>query len=156
MDTRAAFWAGVISGFFFLFGSMTLTWWAVGSPWVVTRLLASLILGSGVLPPPATFTPGTVLVALIVHFALSIGYAMLIAFVLHRWGILVGIVGGALLGLAFYAINFYAISYLFPWFYPMRSWMFAASHALFGAVVGGLYETMEVERFVPPQDTAQS
>ena len=156
MDTRAALRAGIISGAFFLIASMALTWWAIGSPWVITRLVASLILGPGALPPPATFTVGTALVALVVHFALSVGYAMLIAFVLHRWGMVVGIIGGAILGLAIFAINFYTVSYLVPWFYPMRSWMLVASHALFGAMAGGLYEAMEVERFVPASDQSQS
>ena len=156
MDTRAALWAGIISGAFFLIASMALTWWAIGSPWVITRLVASLILGPGALPPPATFTVGTALVALVVHFALSIAYAMLIAYILHRWGMVVGIIGGAILGLAIFAINFYTVSYLVPWFYPMRSWMLVASHALFGAMAGGLYEAMEVERFVPASDQSQS
>ena len=156
MDTRAALRAGIVSGAFFLLASMALTWWAIGSPWVITRLVASLILGPGALPPPATFTVGTAVVALIVHFALSIGYAMLIAFVLHRWGMVVGIIGGAILGLAIFAINFYTVSYLFPWFYPMRSWMLAASHALFGAMAGGIYEAMEIERFIPASDQSQS
>ena len=156
MDTRAALWAGIISGAFFLIASMALTWWAIGSPWVITRLVASLILGPGALPPPATFTVGTALVALTVHFALSIAYAMLIAYILHRWGMVAGIIGGALLGLAIFAVNFYTVSYLVPWFYPMRSWMLVASHALFGAMAGGLYEAMEVERFVPASDQSQS
>ena len=156
MDMRAALRAGIISGAFFLIASMALTWWAIGSPWVITRLVASLILGPGALPPPATFTVGTALVALIVHFALSIAYAMLIAFILHRWGMVVGIIGGAILGLAIFAVNFYSVSYLVPWFYPMRSWMLVASHALFGAMAGGLYEAMEVERFVPASDQSQS
>ena len=156
MDARAALWAGLISGAFFLIASMALTWWAIGSPWVITRLVASLILGPGALPPPATFTVGTALVALAVHFALSIAYAMLIAYILHRWGMVAGIIGGAILGLAIFAINFYTVSYLVPWFYPMRSWMLVASHALFGAMAGGLYEAMEVERFVPASDQSQS
>lgn len=156
MDGGAAIRAGIISGAFFLVAVMALTWWAIGSPWVITRLVASLILGPEALPPPATFTVGTAVVALIVHFALSIGYAMLIAFVLHRWGMVVGIVGGAILGLAIFAINFYTVSYLVPWFFPMRSWMLVASHALFGAMAGGIYEAMEVERFVPESDKSQS
>ena len=156
MDLRAALWAGIMSGTLFLLACLILTWWAVGNPWVFTRLAASLVMGPGVLPPPATITVETFAVALIVHYALSIGYAMLIAFILHRWGLVVGIVGGAILGLAIYAINFYALSYIVPWFYPMRSWMLAVSHLLFGATAGGLYEAMEVERFVPASDQSRT
>jgi hypothetical protein len=34
--------------------------------------------------------------------------------------------------------------------------MLAASHALFGAMAGGLYEAIEIERFVPASDQSQS
>jgi hypothetical protein len=111
--------------------------------------VASLVLGKGVLPPPATFTVGTFAAAAVVHFALSIGLSCLIAFVLHRWGMVVGILGGALFGLALYFINFNLVSTFFPWFYFMKSWIMLWSHVVFGALAGGIYEALEVERFVP-------
>ncbi|MDZ7266473.1 MAG: hypothetical protein ONB48_03630 [candidate division KSB1 bacterium] len=151
VDWRAAWRAGLLSGLLCLAVNMLLTSVYVGSPWVVIRLVASLVLGERVLPPPATFDATVFVVALVVHLGLSLGYACLIAYVLHRWGLLVGIAGGAVLGLALYAINFYTVSFFFPWFFPMRSWIMALSHALFGACAGGLYEAMEVERFVPAE-----
>ena len=122
---------------------------AVGSPWVFPRLVAAIVLGKGVLPPPATITPGILLAALAIHLPLSIAYACLIAFVLHRWGLLVGIVGGAALGLALYMINFGTTFAIFPWFAPMKSGISLWAHVAFGAVAGGTYELLEVERFVP-------
>jgi hypothetical protein len=153
VDWRAAVWAGVVSGAVFLILAMLLTAHYVGSPWVVTRLVASVLLGQSVLPPPATFTIGTFVLALAVHFILSVGFACLIAYVLHRWGLIVGILGGALFGLALYVINFYSASYFFPWFLPMRSWIMAGSHVIFGALAGGIYEALEVEYFVPVKNT---
>ncbi|MCK6559747.1 hypothetical protein HUU39_13880 [candidate division KSB1 bacterium] len=151
VDWGAALRAGVYSGLIFLALNLLLTHLYVGSPWVVVRLVASVVMGKGVLPPPATFDVTIFLVALVVHLVLSIGFACLIAYVLHRWGLIVGILGGAVLGLALYAINFYTISFFFPWFFPMRSWIMALSHALFGACAGGFYEAMEVEKFVPAE-----
>ena len=119
---------------------------------MVTRLVASVLLGKGVLPPPATVTAGTLLAALLVHGLLSVGFACLIAYVFHRWGLLVGILGGALFGLALYFVNFYTVSFFFPWFFPMRSWIMAASHVIFGALAGGIYEALEIEYFVPVED----
>ena len=149
VDWRAAVWAGVVAGVVFLFVSMVLTSVYLGSPWVMVRLIASIVMGEAVLPPPATFELGIFGAALAVHLAFSIVFACLIAYVLHRWGLLVGILGGAAFGLALYFINFYTFSAFFPWFFPMRSWIMAVSHVLYGALAGGLYEALEIEEFVP-------
>ena len=149
VDWRAALIAGVVSGVVLLALEMFLMARAVGSPWVFPRLVAAIVLGKGVLPPPATITPGILLAALAIHLPLSIAYACLIAFVLHRWGLLVGIVGGAALGLALYMINFGTTFAIFPWFAPMKSGISLWAHVAFGAVAGGTYELLEVERFVP-------
>jgi hypothetical protein len=151
VDWRAAIWAGLISGVVFLAINMLLTKFFVGSPWVSVRLVASIIMGERALPPPATFDFSIFLTALAVHIPLSIAFASVIAVVLHRWGLLVGIVGGAIFGLALYAINFYTLTFFFPWFFPMRSWIMAVSHLIFGACAGGIYEGLEVEKFVPAE-----
>jgi hypothetical protein len=149
VDWRAAVIAGFVSGVVFLALAMILTAHYVGSPWVMTRLAASLLLGKGALPPPATFTVGTFAAALVVHFTLSVAFSCLIAFVLHRWGLVVGIIGGAAFGIALYFINFNLVSHFFPWFFFMKSWIMFSSHVVFGALAGGVYEALEVERFVP-------
>jgi hypothetical protein len=115
----------------------------------VPRRVAAIVLGEGVLPPPATFDLTIFLVALLLHLFLSVIYALVLAFIIHRWGLIVGIVGGALFGLALYVVNYYTFSIFFPWFFPVRSWVDVLSHMLFGAVAGGVYEALEVEEFVP-------
>ena len=67
---------------------------------------------------------------------------------IYRWGLIIGFFGGGLLGLALYVINFYSLSYFFPWFYAYRSWVMVVSHIVFGALAGGLYELLEVEEYV--------
>ncbi len=147
VDWRAAIWAGVVSGFAFLIINMLLTQIYLGSPWIIVRLAASVLMGQRVLPPPATFDLGIFLSALLIHFPLSVAFACVIAFVLHRWGMLGGILGGAVFGLALYCINFYTFSFFFPWFFAMRSWIMVVSHVVFGALAGGIYEALEVEKF---------
>ncbi|MFN8449032.1 MAG: hypothetical protein U0521_10670 [Anaerolineae bacterium] len=46
-----------------------------------------------------------IVVGVIVHYVLSFVFTLIITIVIHRWGLVVGIVGGALLGLALYGIN---------------------------------------------------
>jgi hypothetical protein len=153
VDWRAAIIAGIVAAIVFLLVQMVaraaLT---PGGFWVPLRYIASIVMGESVLPPPASFALAPVLVGLLVHFILSIIYALILAFIIHRWGLAVGIVGGAIFGLGLYAINYYTFSYLFPWFFPIRSWIDIASHVLFGAVAGGVYELLEREVFVPVEE----
>jgi hypothetical protein len=84
VDWGAAVWAGLIGGIVFLLINMILTSLYLGSPWVIFRLIASVVMGSSVLTTPATFNPAIFLVSLIVHIPLSIIYACIIAIILHR------------------------------------------------------------------------
>lgn len=152
VDWRAAILAGIVSGLAFFLLQMALTAKTLGTPWVFARMTAAMVLGRGVLPPPATFDVGVVLVAFALHMALALGYAALIAFVLHRWGLLVGVVGGAAMGLALYAINYGTFARFFPWFVDLDGGIVLLSHVVFGALAGGVYELLEVERFVPDPD----
>lgn len=152
VDWGAAFWAGVFSGLVSHLSNILLSWYLLDSPWVITRIIASILLSESVLPPPDDFHWGILLAALGVHMALSVLFAFLVAAVVHRWGILVSFMGGALLGLAFYAINFYTMSYFFPWFYTFRSWIFIVAHVLYGAFAGSVYELLEEEEFVPVKE----
>ena len=64
-----------------------------------------MILGSGVITIPAEFSVSLLLVAIIAHVGLSLLLATIIASIFHRFGTLVGVMGGALVGLAYYLIN---------------------------------------------------
>lgn len=149
VDWGAAVWAGIISGILIFLLNILLGWIILGSPWVFVRLTGSIILGENALSPPVGFEAGVFLAALLVQLVLSVFYGCLVAIVIFRWGLLVGFFGGAALGLAIYIINFFAISYFFPWFFPMRSWILLLSNVLFGALAGGIYELLEDEEFIP-------
>jgi uncharacterized membrane protein YagU involved in acid resistance len=143
---KVAIWAGLIAGAVFMIMEMTLVALAGGeSPWAPPRMIAAIVLGENVLPPPATFDIGIMTTALIVHFALSIVYAVLFAWVVSRWQMSrgVAIVLGAGFGLALYLINFYPIAAaLFPWFAMARNWISILSHIVFGAVLAWSYIQM--------------
>jgi hypothetical protein len=145
VDWSAAAWAAVIGGTLFLLVNLILTSTALGgSPWVVIRLIASIAMGQDVLAPPATFDAGILAVALVIHFFLSFAFTAVVVFALHRWGLIIGILGGAVMGLFLFAINFFSFSYFFPQFFAMATWVMVLSHVIFGAAVGGIYEALEV------------
>ena len=148
VDWRAAIFAGVVGGIVLLVLEMMFTRSAVGSAWVFPRLLAAVVLGPKVLPPPATYDVGLLAAALLIHLPLSIAFACLIAFVLHKWGLVVGILGGAALGMCLYWINFGTVFHLIPWFATMKSPWTMWAHVVFGAICGMTYELLEKERFV--------
>lgn len=147
VDLRAAIIAGIVSGLVFLLLASIVTTNALGTPVSVIRLLSSVLLGERILDPAMAVSPLAWLAALGTHLLLSILFGLLVAFVVHRWGIIIGILGGGILGLALYVINFYALSLLFPWMLAFRGMLLITGHLLFGAVTGGLYELLENERY---------
>lgn len=150
VDWSAAIWAGIISGIIFLLLNLFLTpYFMGGNLWVMVRLFASVVLGEGILAPPATFDLTALVVAILTNSILSLAFALLVAYIIHRGGLLTGILGGAVLGLAIYGINFYTLTIFFPWFFAMRHPIIVINHIIFGALAGGIYEWLEVEEFVP-------
>jgi hypothetical protein len=100
------------------------------------RLAAALVLGRPVLPPPATFDAGVMLVATLIHFALSLVYAAFIALLSKRLAgvpAVLAVLAGALSGVALYAVNLYGFTEIFPWFVQARGWIALAAHVAFGA-----------------------
>lgn len=157
MDWRAAVIAGLLAGV------LTLFLWVVllvvttgGSIWTPFHHIAAILLGEDVLTPSQVMDFRVVLTGTLIHLTLSVVYAVILAFIIHRWGLVVGIVGGALFGLAIYIINYYSFTYLFPWFYPLRSWIALVGHIFFGAAAGGIYELLERDIYVMETDDSTS
>jgi hypothetical protein len=150
VDWRAALWAGIVSGaVFFILNLVLIPKSMGGNLWVTVRFMASLLLGEEVLPPPAAFAADALIAAILMNTLTTLAFGLLVAYVIHRGGLLLGILGGAVLGLAAYGINFYTLTYFFPWFFPLRGWVMAINHVILGALAGGIYELLEVEKFVP-------
>ena len=142
-DWRAAVWAGVIAGLVFLMLEMILVpMFMGGSPWGPPRMIAAIALGKAVLPPPDTFAPGILAAALVVHFVLSILYALILAALIARSGRGTAIWAGAVFGLLLYFVNFYLFTGIFPWFAMARNWISGFSHLVFGLLAGWAYAAL--------------
>ncbi len=143
IDWKAAIWAGVISGAVFMMLEMIMVpVFLDGSPWGPPRMIAAIVMGEGVLPPPATFDAGILMVAMIVHFALSIFYAIILAFIMSRTDLGVALAIGGAFGLALYLINFYGMTAVFPWFAMARNWVSIFAHVMFGVVAAWAYKAL--------------
>ena len=145
LDWKAAALAGIIAGLVFLMLEMALIALVQGqSPWGPPRMMAAIVMGDGVLPPPATFDFGIVMVAMMVHAVMSILLGVIFAW-LHsalKMNLVTALVAGTVFGLAIYFVNFYAFTTLFPWFAMARGPIGIFSHAMFGLVLGLAYHSL--------------
>lgn len=138
---RAIPFAGLAAGTVMLIAALILLPVVYEVPATLSlQYFASLVLGSSALMDPGI---GVLLVGVLVHYVLSILAALVIAIVIHRWGFWVGVIGGALLGVAIYVINFYTMTSFWPWLFVLSGPVMLAAHALFGAVVGAVYESFD-------------
>lgn len=147
LDWKAIFWSGLIAGAVFMMMEMTLVGTVGGgSPWGPPRLISAILLGSGVLPPPATFDVVVLFVAMVVHFFMSLVLAVMMAFIISHWrlGLLASIGGGAVFGVIIYLVNFYGFTAIFPWFANARTPITLVSHITFGLVLGWVYHALAV------------
>ncbi len=145
---RATIWAGVIAGTVATLIQVLL--WLVFTddfPAILfrdARLTAALVLDDSVLPPPATFDVGIMLVATFIHFALSIAYATLLAPLAVRLGGASALLAGAVFGVALYIVNLYGFTVVFPWFAQARGWIALVAHGVFGVMAILVYRWLGV------------
>jgi uncharacterized membrane protein YagU involved in acid resistance len=143
---RAAVYAGIAAGVLSTFVQLAL--WAVFTdelPAILyrdARLAAALVAGPGALSPPATFDLSIMAVATLVHFALSIVYALALAVLCERLPGRTAWVVGAVFGAALYALNLYAFTLLFPWFAVARGAIALAAHVAFGVSAALAYRLL--------------
>ncbi len=130
---------GLIAGLVFIMVEMILVpTVGGGSAFGPPRMIAAIVMGEGVLPPPATFEPVSFFVAMIVHFVLSALLGAIFAMIAGRLNqsSTMLVVIGAIFGLVVYLVNFYGFTAVFPWFEMARGWISIVAHLAFGAVLG--------------------
>lgn len=138
---RAIPFAGLIAGTVFLLMNTILAPLILQiDATIIIRYFASLTMGTSAL---VSGDGSILIVGILTHYVLSIFFTLVIAIVVHHWGLAVGIIGGAIIGLSIYGINFYAGTLIFEWFYALTNPLLVASHIIFGAVAGGVYELLD-------------
>jgi hypothetical protein len=144
LNVKAAVWAGIIAGLIFLVLEMVMVpLFLDGAAWGPPRMIGAIILGKDVLPPPASFDLGVVMVAIVLHLILSIIYAIIIGYIVKSMSFGKAIAVGAVIGLVIYFVNFYLMTALFPWFAMARNWVSAFSHVSFGVGAAWAYKQLQ-------------
>jgi hypothetical protein len=146
---RAAVYAGVVAGILATAVEIAL-WWAFTDalPDILfrdARFAAALVFGRGVLSAPA-FDWGVMFIAALVHFALSVVYALILSRLIRRMTLYRSLLAGAAFGLALFSVNMYGFTMVFPWFEAARDWITVAAHLVFGMVAAGVYSVLTQPR----------
>ncbi len=145
MDWKAVIWAALIAGMVFLVLEMVLVGTVGGgSPWGPPRMIAAMVMGEGVLPPPATFDMVPVFVATLVHLTISVVYAVILGWVISSRGLNLGmsLLVGTLFGLLLYFVNFYLFTAIWPWFAMARGMISIFVHVVYGLALGWAYHAL--------------
>lgn len=147
INPKAAIWAAFIAGATFMMMEMIMVpVFMGGSPWGPPRMIAAIGMGEGVLPPPATFDITIMMVAMLIHFGLSLILAFLFAFIARGRTVAVATGLGVIFGIVVYLISFYGMTAIFPWFVMARGWVSISAHVIFGAVLGWAYAFIALKK----------
>jgi uncharacterized protein YndB with AHSA1/START domain len=139
VDAQMIFVAGISAGVIVTLVQLVL-WWLVGMPLPETlfrdvRLTAALVMGPAVLPPPSTLQWDVLLAAILIHFVLSFGYAVVPASLFRHLRPRTNLFAGGLYGIAIYTVNLYLLAAVFPWFAVARDWVTLIAHVVFGVAL---------------------
>ena len=112
-----------------------------GSPWAPPRMIAAMVLGDSVLPPPAPFDLGFMRTGMMIHLVLSVDLAVDFGWAVSNWHLGLGamLAVGLASGLLIYLVNFYLMTAIFLWFTMARNGISIFAHAMFGLVMGWAY-----------------
>ncbi|MBR8511427.1 hypothetical protein SAMN05443026_6651 [Burkholderia orbicola] len=109
------------------------------------RLTAAIVMGRSVLGAGG-FDPLVMGVATLVHAALSLVYAAVLARLVRGLSCVAGLVAGGAFGLLLYGVNLYGFTTIFPWFVAVRGAITLIAHLVFGITAAAVYYVAHVAR----------
>jgi hypothetical protein len=131
---------GLVAGTAYLLAQVSFTAAVrAGSAAEPLQRIAAMLMGPDAAPPPAEFTFTVFGMALIIHFTLAMSFGRLVSAVTWRLRPGRGLLAGAVVGLALYALNFGLIApAAFPWFGESIRWVTVVDHLLFGGIAAAV------------------
>lgn len=142
----AALWAGVAAAIFSTIAQILL-WWVFWDelPTILyrdARFAAAIVMGEGVLPPPATLDWQVMFLATAIHLVLSLVYALLLACLIRPLALKAALIAGGLFGSTLFIVNMYGFVSIFPWFVETRDWITVTAHIVFGISASAVYKVL--------------
>ncbi|AWG29986.1 MULTISPECIES: hypothetical protein [Burkholderia] len=103
------------------------------------RLTAAIVMGRSVLGAGG-FDPLVMGVATLVHAALSLVYAAVLARLVRNLSRVAALLAGGAFGLLLYGVNLYGFTTIFPWFIAVRGAITLIAHLVFGVTAAAVYD----------------
>ena len=142
-------WSGVIAGALFMTVDMFLTEvFGRGSIWDPVRLSASIAMGDRAVTASTPFTFDIFFVGMLVHFVLSIWYAVVLGMLIYKLKTGAAMLVGAGFGLLLYILHFHGLTALYPWVASARSWIVIVTHLVFGVSAAWVYSHLHVRQLM--------
>lgn len=143
---KAILIAGVTASLFFqLLEIILIPLTGGGSPWGPTRMIAAILLGKSVLPPPATFDLFVVAVAFAIDIVLAVVYAAVLGRIIKNMARGTALFLGTAFGAGLYVVNFYGFTHIFPWFEMGRNGVTLITHVIFSVTVVWIFQRLKKE-----------
>ncbi|WP_241331931.1 sodium:proline symporter [Burkholderia cenocepacia] len=103
------------------------------------RLTAAIVMGRSVLGAGG-FDPLVMGMATLVHAALSLVYAAVLARLVRNLSRVAALLAGGAFGLLLYGVNLYGFTTIFPWFIAVRGAITLIAHLVFGITAAAVYD----------------
>ena len=103
------------------------------------RLTAAIAMGRRALGSSSGFDPVIIGVATLVHAALSLAYAAVLAKAIRGLSLGPALVVGGVFGLVLYGVNLYGFTAIFPWFVQVRGGITLIAHVVFGITAAAVH-----------------
>lgn len=148
-DWSAAGVAGFFAGAVLMVLELLWSTAATGSdPWAAARMVGAIVLGPDTLQTSG-FSLAVVIAALVTHYVLGIVFGVVLGAIMAPFNLdssaRAALVTGAVFGVVIYALNFYGVQHIFPWFADMRGWPAFFGNVVFGMVAAFAYVKLERE-----------
>lgn len=141
---RAVMLAGIFASFVFqILEIVLMPLFGGAGAWSSARMIAAMVLGRGVLPPPDTFDLFIVATAAVVDVALAIAYTTVLALIVRGWSRGAALIGGAVFGIGLYVVNFHGFTALFPWFEMGRNGVTLFTHVVFSLTAALAFKLLQ-------------
>lgn len=141
---KSVVFSGIVAGIVFLMAEMLMLAMTGQSPFGPPRMMAAMVMGREVLPPPATFEMGIMMAAMMVHLIISVIAAAVFGIIYKMFSrsLMIALILGAVYGLGFYFFAFYIMTGIWPWFEMARGTISIIGHILFGLALGATFHKL--------------
>ena len=141
--------AGLIAGALFITVEMFLMEaFGRGNMWDPLRLSASITLGDRAVATSTPFTFDILFVGMLMHFVLSIWYAVVLGMLIRKLKPVTAMLVGAGFGFLMYLFHFYALTAFYPWVANWRNWIAIVTHLLFGMSAAWVYSHLHMRQLM--------